>query len=74
PFTANITGLFKKGRNTIEIKITNQWTNRLIGDQRSARDKKILNSPVMVLRRDLNESGLLGPVKILKYHDYEETW
>jgi len=74
PFTANITGLFKKGRNTIEIKITNQWTNRLIGDQRSARDKKILNSPVMVLRRDLNESGLLGPVKILKYVDYEETW
>jgi len=74
PFRADITGMLKKGSNTIEIKITNQWTNRLLGDQKSAPDKKILNSSVMVWGRNLNESGLLGPVKILKYFDYEETW
>jgi hypothetical protein len=74
PFRANITGLLKKGTNKIEIKITNQWTNRLIGDQKSTPDKKILNSSVMVWGRNLNESGLLGPVKIYKYYDYEETF
>jgi hypothetical protein len=26
--------LLKKGENTIEIAVTNQWTNRLIGDER----------------------------------------
>jgi hypothetical protein len=74
PYRTDITGLLKKGMNKIEIKITNQWTNRLIGDQKSTPDKKILNSSVMVWGRNLNESGLLGPVKIYKYYDYEETF
>jgi hypothetical protein len=67
PFVTDITGMLKKGINTIQVKVTNQWTNRLIGDQKSAPDKKILNSSVMVWGRNLNESGLIGPVKIIKY-------
>jgi hypothetical protein len=74
PFRTDITGLLKKGTNKIEVKVTNQWTNRLIGDQKSTPDKKILNSSVMVWGRNLNESGLLGPVTILKYLNYEKTY
>lgn len=66
PFRTNITGLIKKGVNVIEIRVTNQWTNRLIGDQRAPAGKKVLNSQVMVWGRNLAESGLLGPVTILK--------
>ena len=74
PFRADITDLLKMGNNFIEIRITNQWTNRLIGDQKLPPEKKVLNSSVMVWGRNLNESGLLGPVTITKYYDYEETF
>jgi hypothetical protein len=69
PFRADITGLIKKGTNKIEIRVTNEWTNRLAGDMKAAQGKKILNSPLFVRGGNLNESGLLGPVKILKYNN-----
>lgn len=34
PYTLDITSALKKGTNTLEIQITNQWTNRLIGDEK----------------------------------------
>ncbi len=66
PFRADITGMLNKGTNTLEIKVTNQWTNRLAGDQKAAPGKKVLNSSLSVFSRGLNDSGLLGPVTILK--------
>lgn len=66
PYQAEISGLLHKGLNTIEIKVTNQWTNRLAGDMKLEADKKVLNSPLFIRVRELNASGLLGPVKILK--------
>ena len=66
PFRTDISGLLKKGVNVIEIRITNQWTNRLIGDQKAPAANKVLNSQVMVWGRNPVESGLLGPVTILK--------
>lgn len=69
PFQTDISGLLKKGTNIIEIKVTNQWTNRLAGDMKAPPGKKVLNSSLFIRVRDLPESGLLGPVKILKYLD-----
>jgi hypothetical protein len=67
PFRTNITGLLKKGTNTIEIKVTNEWTNRLAGDQLADAANKVLKSQLRVFGgRGLNDSGLLGPVTILK--------
>ena len=33
PFLADITGLLRKGKNTLEIDVTNLWVNRMIGDE-----------------------------------------
>jgi len=38
PFRADITGAVKPGKNTLEIKITNLWPNRLIGDEQLPED------------------------------------
>jgi len=66
PYTADITGLLKKGSNNIEIRVTNQWTNRLAGDRNLPPEKKVLNSSLFVFpRAKLNDSGLPGPVRIL---------
>ncbi len=68
PFRTDITGMVKKGTNSIKIKVTNEWTNRLAGDQKEPPEKKILKSSLSVFPgRNLNDSGLLGPVTILKY-------
>lgn len=67
PFRKDITGMVRKGANIIEIRITNEWTNRLIGDQKAGSAGKVLNSSLFVSpRTPLRESGLLGPVIILK--------
>jgi len=34
PFRVPITGAVRAGRNELEVRITNLWVNRLIGDQR----------------------------------------
>jgi hypothetical protein len=34
PFETDITNYLKKGENRLEIRVTNQWSNRLIGDER----------------------------------------
>ncbi|HYF31743.1 MAG TPA: glycosyl hydrolase [Chitinophagaceae bacterium] len=34
PYSIDVTGMLQPGLNTIEINVTNQWTNRLIGDER----------------------------------------
>jgi hypothetical protein len=38
PFRVEITNAIHAGRNLVEIKITNLWPNRLIGDQQLAED------------------------------------
>ena len=74
PYQTDITGLIRKGTNRIEVKVTNEWTNRLVGDMKSIPVKKILNSSLIVRGTRLNESGLIGPVKILKYIDKNSTY
>lgn len=33
PYTIDVTDVLKPGKNTLEIRVTNLWTNRLIGDE-----------------------------------------
>jgi hypothetical protein len=68
PFRLDVTGALKPGVNRLEIKVTNQWTNRLVGDRAAPADKKVLAGggpagpgPPPTLK----ESGLLGPVTLI---------
>ena len=67
PFrTADIKPLLKEGDNLLEIKVTNVWRNRMIGDVQPGE-----KNPVTAIRRfykasdKLLPSGLLGPVRLL---------
>jgi hypothetical protein len=67
PFRADISSAVKKGKNILEIKVTNEWTNRLIGDRLAPPDKKVLSSYTNPFggQYKLALSGLIGPVKIV---------
>lgn len=68
PFRINLTGAVKQGENSLEIRVTNLWVNRLIGDQQPGVEKKITYTTMIFYRADspLMPSGLLGPVRILR--------
>ena len=67
PFrTADIKPHLKEGDNILEIKVTNVWRNRMIGDVQPGE-----KHPVTAIRRfykstdKLLPSGLLGPVRLI---------
>ncbi len=68
PYRADVTSLLKPGENKIEIKVTNLWPNRIIGDQQPNAKKQYAWLDYRPFKADtpLLPSGLLGPVKLLK--------
>jgi hypothetical protein len=62
PFRINVTGALK-----VEIKVTNLWVNRLIGDAQPGVTNKITYTtmPFYQANSPLLPSGLLGPVQIM---------
>jgi hypothetical protein len=73
PYRTNLGSQLKAGKNTIEVKITNEWTNRIAGDALAPADKKILapgpppfnaNRAVGPKVPVLPAAGLMGPVTI----------
>jgi (4-O-methyl)-D-glucuronate---lignin esterase len=67
PFRADVTSALKPGPNKVEVKVTNLWANRMIGDQFLPEDKRYTFSLFKPYKKDspLLESGLLGPVKVV---------
>lgn len=67
PFTADITSAVKAGENTLEIRVTNLWPNRLIGDVQPGVKQCItyISLPFYQPDAPLLPSGLLGPVTIV---------
>lgn len=67
PFEVDVTNALKPGANTLEIKVTNLWVNRLIGDQQPGA-QKITFTVMSTYKADapLRPSGLLGPVRVLQ--------
>ncbi len=68
PFTAEISKALHPGENKLEIKVTNLWVNRLIGDQQPGVTNKITYTTMPFYKKDspLLLSGLLGPVKLVQ--------
>ncbi len=68
PFKVNLTGAVKVGENALEVKVTNLWVNRLIGDAQPDVKTKITYTTMPFYRANdpLLPSGLMGPVVISK--------
>lgn len=67
PFRADITDYIHRGANRIEIKVTNVWANRIIGDQQPGAGKRYTFTDYRPFKKEslLVDSGLLGPVRLL---------
>lgn len=71
PYQVDVTGILKRGENRLEIKVTNQWTNRLIGDRSAPPEKKVLGASTAApggmgpMSQPLPEAGLIGPVTLI---------
>ncbi|MCK4988999.1 MAG: hypothetical protein KAS29_00880, partial [Bacteroidales bacterium] len=66
PYRADVTPWLHAGKNELQIKITNLWPNRLIGDQFLPAEQRYAFTNIAKFTKIslLLESGLLGPVKI----------
>jgi hypothetical protein len=63
PYQLDLSNVIKAGKNSLEIKVTNQWDNRIIGDKTLPIERKVLSFiPAFGTVQKLKESGLLGPV------------
>jgi hypothetical protein len=68
PYRVDITSALNPGGNTLEVKVTNGWANRIIGDRQPGVTKTYtLTSPKFYNAKSaLWPSGLLGPVQIVE--------
>jgi hypothetical protein len=64
PFSYEVTGVVRPGKNTLVIKITNLWANRLAGDARLPLEKRITRITQQVGLGGPLEAGLFGPVQL----------
>lgn len=64
PYKVDLRNVLRAGNNKLEVKVTNLWVNRLIGDQQPNVEKKITYTtmPFYQANSPLLKSGLLGPV------------
>ena len=75
PYRVNVTEALKPGPNTFEVKVTNPWVNRIIGDRQPNAAKTYTFTSPKFYKADskLVSSGLLGPVKIICSTIQEES-
>lgn len=63
PYRMDITAALRPGANLLEVKVTNLWINRLVGDQQpGAAQYTFTAGPSYTAQTPLRSSGLLGPV------------
>ena len=69
PFRVDITDAAKLGSNAVEVRVTNVWKNRLIGDLRLPEAERITWTYYPFYKDEpdapLMDSGLIGPVRLL---------
>lgn len=77
PYRVDVTTALKPGINHLQIRVTNEWTNRIVGDRLLPAEKRVLpDSGASLPRaggpffgpREPAESGLLGSVTLVAEH------
>ncbi|HEU5079139.1 MAG TPA: glycosyl hydrolase [Opitutaceae bacterium] len=75
PYRVDVSHALRPGENRLTIRVTNEWTNRIAGDRALPAEKQVLHLPpatgpaarlVEASANALPESGLLGPVKLVR--------
>jgi alpha-L-rhamnosidase len=68
PYDIDVTDAIRPGSNSLEVDVTNEWTNRLVGDRDLPESQRVLHNvpptrfgPVI----SLQDSGLIGDVSLL---------
>ena len=66
PYRVDVTGLLKAGMNRIEVKVTNVWHNRIVGDLKYPEGRRVRahqhEVEIQCADMELLPSGLIGPV------------
>lgn len=67
PYRLDIGSLVKEGENILEIRVWNNWRNRLIADENLPADKRLTWTNIQPWKAgdELQSSGLLGPVEVI---------
>ena len=66
PWRVDITDAAKPTANVLEIRVTNLWPNRLIGDAALPAEKRLTSTNIPFNKNQpLLDSGLLGPVRVM---------
>jgi hypothetical protein len=68
PYRIDITDALKPGKNALEIRVTDAWVNRIVGDRQPNVSKTYTFTSPKFYKADskLVAAGLLGPVKIVR--------
>ena len=68
PYKTDISEALVEGDNSLEIRVTNSWGNRLIGDSALPEEERAAKTSWEFYSPDdpLPVSGLLGPVRIIR--------
>ncbi len=67
PYRIPLTGAVKAGRNTLKVSVTDTWYNRLVFDAgQSEADRRTWTIAGPQKDSPLRDSGLIGPVRIIR--------
>jgi len=68
PYVVDVCGTFHKGKNVVEVEVTDSWANRLTGDQAKPANERITFTATQFYEvgDEPIPSGLVGPVRLLK--------
>ena len=67
PFRCDITDALREGENSLVVRVTNLWVNRIIGDEQPGATRYTLTPHKFYSASDaLLPSGLIGPVRLLQ--------
>ncbi|MDR1958734.1 MAG: discoidin domain-containing protein [Planctomycetaceae bacterium] len=71
PYQVDVTDAVRAGENMLEIAVVNHWANRIIGDASLPEPERRTQTNIRKLtpQTPLMDSGLTGPVMILRLQD-----
>lgn len=69
PYRVEITDFVHEGDNALEVRVTNLWPNRLIGDARLPEEERLTYTSYPFYHADdkLSPAGLIGPFRIYSF-------